>query len=193
MGGGLVVRGDNCQEVAAGEMCVYRWLVPVSAGPGPADFSTTVYGYTSTVDVASAPVAGLAGALVVAAPGVLQPSKLQPGAVVPAGVDLMIPLYWQIINEELSPYWDVNLAASQINETDLDAGTSAVYHEGNRKHSINGFLYCNLPGLNIPAGATVRWLLVAYGTEGDFHSPYFMGQVTKVDVNGFSTLASLMP
>lgn len=52
--------------------------------------------------------------------------------------------------------------------------------EGNLKHSINGFIYCNLPNVAFKSGATVRWLLVAYGTEGDMHSPYFMGQTTQV-------------
>lgn len=55
-----------------------------------------MYGYTSTVDVATAPSAGLAGALVVAAAGTLQPSKVVPQQEVPPGVDLMIPLYWQV-------------------------------------------------------------------------------------------------
>ncbi|EFJ43937.1 hypothetical protein VOLCADRAFT_95860 [Volvox carteri f. nagariensis] len=196
MGGGLgeLLGEDMCPKVAAGETCVYRWMIPASAGPGTADFSTTVYGYTSTVDVVSAPSAGLVGALVVAAPGVLQPSKLQPGAVVPAGVDLMIPLHWQMMDEEMSPYWDMNKQIAGVNETAINnEALIATYHEGNLKHAINGFLYCNLPGLNIPTGSTVRWLLVTYGSESDFHAPYFMGQATKVDMAGFSTLASLMP
>ncbi|GLI69350.1 hypothetical protein VaNZ11_013933 [Volvox africanus] len=195
LGGGLVPRGQNCKEVAVGqEACVYRWFVPSSAGPASDDFDTTVYGYTSTLDVAGAPNAGLAGALVVAAAGVLQPSKLQPGQLVPAGVDLMVPLYWQVMNEEQSPYWDINVAASGIDVAQIEkTSLSDRFHEGNLKHAINGYLYCNLPGLNIPYGSTVRWLLVAYGTEGDFHSPMFGGQVTKVDIRGFSTLASLMP
>ncbi|GIL48450.1 hypothetical protein Vafri_4968 [Volvox africanus] len=195
LGGGLVPTGQNCKEVAAGqEPCVYRWFVPSSAGPAPGDFDTTVYGYTSTVDVAGAPNAGLAGALVVAAAGVLQPSSLEPGQLVPADVDLMVPLYWQVMNEEQSPYWDINVAASGIDVTEIEQTTlSGLFHEGNLKHAINGYLYCNLPGLNIPYGSTVRWLLVVYGTEGDFHSPMFGGQITQVDIRGFSTLASLMP
>lgn len=47
-------------------------------------------------------------------------------------------------------------------------------------HSINGYVYCNLPDLNITVNSTVRWLLVAYGTEGDFHSPFFAGQSVMV-------------
>lgn len=32
-------------------------------------------------------------------------------------------------------------------------------------HSMNGFLYGNLPGLEMREGDTVRWHVAAYGTE----------------------------
>ena len=32
-------------------------------------------------------------------------------------------------------------------------------------HSMNGFLYGNLPGLEMTEGDTVRWHVAAYGTE----------------------------
>lgn len=32
-------------------------------------------------------------------------------------------------------------------------------------HSMNGFIYGNLPGLEMGEGDTVRWHLAAYGTE----------------------------
>ena len=41
-GGGLLVEGaadENCAEVAAGETCVYRWIVPDSSGPGTGAWS----------------------------------------------------------------------------------------------------------------------------------------------------------
>ncbi len=52
------------------------------------------YGYTSSVDVATSPSAGLVGLLVVAAKGQLDnPNK---GQLLPKGVDAMVPLYWQV-------------------------------------------------------------------------------------------------
>lgn len=53
-----------------------------------------MYGYTSSVDVATAPSAGLAGALVVAGRGQLVAGP--DGSLLPRGVDLMVPLYWQV-------------------------------------------------------------------------------------------------
>lgn len=32
-------------------------------------------------------------------------------------------------------------------------------------HSMNGFIYGNLPGLDMEEGDTVRWHLAAFGTE----------------------------
>lgn len=32
-------------------------------------------------------------------------------------------------------------------------------------HSMNGFIYGNLPGLEMDEGDTVRWHLAAFGTE----------------------------
>lgn len=47
-------------------------------------------------------------------------------------------------------------------------------------HSINGYVYCNQPLVTIAKGKKLRWVLVAYGTEGDFHSPQFTGQSLEV-------------
>lgn len=39
------------------------------------------------------------------------------------------------------------------------------FEESNLMHSMNGFLYGNLPGLEMTEGDTVRWHIAAYGTE----------------------------
>lgn len=39
------------------------------------------------------------------------------------------------------------------------------FEESNLMHSMNGFVYGNLPGLEMSEGDTVRWHLAAYGTE----------------------------
>ncbi|KAG2498784.1 hypothetical protein HYH03_003523 [Edaphochlamys debaryana] len=190
-GGGLVPiggDGENCAEVLAGNTCVYRWLVPDVAGPGSADFNTAVYGYTSTVKVINSPPLGLVGVLVVAAQG-----ELVDG--LPKGVDAMIPLYWQAVNENLSPYIGKSAELAGINLTTIEASEDLTeeYEEGNIMRSINGFSYCNMPKPIIKKGKTLRWVLVAYGTEGDMHAPYFQGQTTVVDRSGYNSLASLMP
>ncbi|KAG2483629.1 hypothetical protein HYH03_017507 [Edaphochlamys debaryana] len=218
-GGGLVEAGSQgpCAgggALAPGESCTYRWLVPESAGPGPADFNTVAYAYTSAADVARAPSLGLAGLLVVAGRGQLV--EAPSGEVLPRGVDVMLPLYWQIMDENSSPYLAANIAAAGLNESALgnlkenhgEDGMGATnadamhqahgamggdFHESNRIHAINGFTYCNLPRPKVRSGQTVRWLHLAYGSESEFHSPYFENQVVQADRMGWSTLPSLMP
>ena len=59
------------------------------------------------------------------------------------------------------------------------------------KHGINGYIYCNLPGLTAPRGSTLRLLLVGMGSEGDMHSPAFTSQVLKGQSTAFGA-AELM-
>ncbi len=40
-----------------------------------------------------------------------------------------------------------------------------------QRPSINGFSYCNMPGLNLTAGKRARFYMMALGTELDMHSP----------------------
>lgn len=39
------------------------------------------------------------------------------------------------------------------------------FEESNLMHSMNGFIYGNLPGLDMVEGDRVRWHVAAYGTE----------------------------
>lgn len=58
----------------------------------------------------------------------------------------------QVINENESPLLPQTLAALDLNKT---AGLSADdFTESNLKHSINGFIFCNTPGLNMAFGTT---------------------------------------
>ena len=58
------------------------------------------------------------------------------------------------------------------------ANVSAVHFdndsfvESNLKHSIIGFLYGNLKGLNMKVGEKVRWYMRVMGTEVDIHAPH---------------------
>ena len=43
-------------------------------------------------------------------------------------------------------------------------------------HSINGFVFDNLPGLVMKRGARVRWYLLGMGSEKDLHTPHWHGE-----------------
>ena len=62
---------------------------------------------------------------------------------------LSLPSSLQVFNEQNSPFYEANSAAAAAALAELsedDAG------EANKKYSINGFLYCNLPNLNMTVG-----------------------------------------
>lgn len=53
---------------------------------------------------------------------------------------------------------------------------------------INGYLYGNLPGLNMCLGDRVVWHVFSIGSEADVHTVYFHGQsLTVLDTHRSST------
>lgn len=44
------------------------------------------------------------------------------------------------------------------------------------RHSINGYLYCNMPPLRFDVGQLVRVHVMAPGTVVDLHTPTWVGQ-----------------
>ena len=59
-------------------------------------------------------------------------------------------------------------------------------------HSINGYVYGNLPGLVMKKGERVRWYVMGMGTEVDLHTPHWHGNV--VTINGMRMdVTELMP
>lgn len=56
----------------------------------------------------------------------------------------------QVFNENNSPFYDANMAAASPKA--LAALSEDELLEANTKYSINGYLYCNLPGLDMGVG-----------------------------------------
>ena len=44
-------------------------------------------------------------------------------------------------------------------------------------HSINGYIFGNLPGLTMNKGEKVRWYMLGMGNEVDLHTPHWHGKV----------------
>ena len=59
-------------------------------------------------------------------------------------------------------------------------------------HSINGYIFGNLPGLVMQQGERVRWYVMGMGNERDLHSPHWHGKT--VEFRGRHTdVVELMP
>lgn len=181
-------RGVNA-AVAPGDTFVYSYVIPDSMAPGSDDLSTKAYAYTSSVDAASHPNAGLIGLLLVATPGTLRPAV--PGAqqALPEGVDHLVTLLFNVQNENESPYLEWNAAEAGVDQDGVDPD---AFEESNLMHCINGFLYCNMPDIVAPANGTTRLVLLGMGSEVDMHSPMFRGQILHSKVTTSNTV-ELMP
>ncbi len=170
--------------VAPGDQHVYTWLVPERAGPGPADGNSVMWMYHSHVEEASDVNTGLMGPIIINARGQSQADGT------PVGVDREFVATFSVMDENMSHYLGDNIArladASSVDPEDEE------FHESNLMHSINGYVYGNLPGLDVRKGQRVRWYLMGMGTEVDLHTPHWHGNT--VTVMGMRTdVVSLLP
>ncbi|KAL8181259.1 UNVERIFIED_CONTAM: hypothetical protein K2H54_050983 [Gekko kuhli] len=135
------------------------------------------------IDAARDTNAGLVGPLLICRPGALTEQNKQ------KGVDKEFYLLFGVFDENLSWYLDVNLKYYLRKE---EAFEDHGFQESNRMHAINGFMFSNLPGLDICKGEKVSWHLLGLGTEADVHGVVFQGNTVLMDGMRRDT-ASLFP
>ncbi|KAI8463551.1 MAG: multicopper ferroxidase [Monoraphidium minutum] len=159
--------GDS---VAPGKSVVYTWKVPERAGPGPGDFSSVMWMYHSHVMESRDPHAGLFGAMIITS------KDLANDDATPKDVDREFVLSFSILDESHSfllpqnmkkylPRLAANASAAEAHLEDPG------FVEANLKHTINGYLYCNLPGLEFSQARPSRIYFLALGGSGDMHTP----------------------
>jgi hypothetical protein len=177
--------------VPPGGMHIYTWPVPERAGPGPNDPSSILWMYHSHTDEARDTNAGLIGPIIITAKGMARPNGS------PTDVDREFVTMFTVFDENNSPYLIDNIKTY----TKMVLGNSPDFrprivklindpdfYESNLMHSINGFVYGNLPGLTMNNGERVRWYALGMGTEVDLHTPHWHGNTLlwngmRVDVS----------
>ena len=153
--------GSPLGDVAdPGGSAVYHWHVPSEAAPSEGEADTKMWLYRSSVYPEKSDNAGLLGPILIT----------REGADLSSGRDIITVM--QIIDEYASPYFEENLggrdaASLGVSETELE--------ESLLKHAINGYVFCNGPGLNMTQGEKVRWHVAAMGSEGDMHTSHWHG------------------
>ena len=161
--------------VAPGATWTYTWPVPARAGPGPMDPSSVLWMYHGHIDESGETNAGLIG------PIIITKASMARADGTPKDVDREFVNLFTIFDENRSPYIDRNI---QKYITDLGnlrtRNTEALkadgdFIESNLMHSVNGYVFGNLPGLVMDLGERVRWNIIAMGTEVDLHSPHWHG------------------
>jgi hephaestin len=160
--------------VAPGAKFTYRWQVPERAGPGPADGSSVFWMYHSHTDEVADTYAGLMG------PPIISARDRCNSDAVPNDVDRELVTMFEVADENQSPYLQQNIDTfagdpGSVDPDDEDFG------ESNLMHSINGYVFGNLPGLTMKRGQRVRWYLMGMGTEVDLHTPHWHGNTVLID------------
>ncbi len=154
---------DGC--VPPGGTHVYIWRVTDAAAPGPEDPSSIFWLYHSHCDELRDVASGLFGGIVVTRRGMALPNGH------PKGVDHEFVTMYIAINENESWYIDDNISEHLTDPKGIKrdyfgtaastglVGTIATdgFAASNIKWSINGYIYGNMPMMEMKKGDHVRW------------------------------------
>ncbi|XP_004644873.2 hephaestin isoform X2 [Octodon degus] len=155
------------------EKVTYYWTVPPHAGPTAQDPVCLTWMYFSAVDPIKDTNSGLVGPLLVCKPGALGADGKQ------KGVDKEFFLLFTVLDENKSWYINANKAAAMLDSRLLSEDVKG-FQDSNQMHAINGFLFSNLPRLDMCRGDTVAWHLLGLGTETDVHGVMFQGNTVQL-------------
>ncbi|XP_075814874.1 hephaestin isoform X7 [Microtus pennsylvanicus] len=155
------------------EKVTYKWTVPPHAGPAAQDPACLTWMYFSAADPIRDTNSGLVGPLLVCKAGALGADGKQ------KGMDKEFFLLFTVFDENNSWYSDANQAAGML-DTRLLSEDVEGFQDSNRMHAINGFLFSNLPRLDMCKGDTVAWHLLGLGTETDVHGVMFEGNTIQL-------------
>lgn len=153
--------------VRPGTVYTYEWTVPVGAGPVQGEGDCLTYLYYSGVDPVKDTSSGLVGPLLICRQGSLKKG-------VQKNYNKEFHLMATVFDENLSWYLDDNIRAFTTAPATVKKEDEG-FMESNKMHSLNGFVYRNLPGLTMCKGDKVTWHLSGLGSEVDINSLYFEG------------------
>uniref|UniRef100_A0A8C4SAP0 ferroxidase n=1 Tax=Erpetoichthys calabaricus TaxID=27687 RepID=A0A8C4SAP0_ERPCA len=175
----------NGASVAPGQSFTYEWTVPDEIGPTDNDPQCLTRLYYSAVDPVRDTNSGLVGPLVVCRAGTLNATTSQ------QEMDKRFFLLFAKFDENLSWYLTQSLVNASLNPEETDTEDSS-FRESNLMHAINGFMYANLPGLELCLKSNVYWHIMGVGSEVDIHGVVFQGN--SVEINGrHKDSVALMP
>lgn len=177
----------NDDAVPPGGVYTYNYKVPERAGPGPMDGSSVMWMYHSHTDEVVDDYAGLVGPMVITKADAARADGT------PNDVDREFFVQFKVSNENASPYLQRNIQRFAKNPGSVK-NKDEEFGESNLMHSVNGYVYGNLPleSMTMNKGDRVRWYLMGMGTEVDLHTPHWHGNT--VTALGMRTdVVSLLP
>ncbi|KAL4647111.1 hephaestin-like protein 1 [Arapaima gigas] len=169
----------------------YRWTVTPEFAPAEGDANCLTWAYHSHVDAPRDIASGLIGALLTCRKGVSTPLLGDRRQVERTDVDRDFFLMFSVVDENLSWYLEENIRTFCSDPADVDP-EDEDFQESNKMHAINGYVFANLPGLEMCLNRTVAWHLLGMGNEVDVHSAYFHGH-TVLQQGHRADVLSLFP
>ena len=164
-------KGDDVVE--PGKERTYMWKVPRRAGPGPEDPSSIAWMYHSHVDESDDTNTGLMGPIIVTRKGMAESDGS------PKDVDREFVTLFTIFDENNSRYLDYNIEHFAGDPEGVDREDEG-FVESNLMHSINGYVFGNMPMMKMREDEKVRWYVMGMGTEVDLHTPHWHGNTVTV-------------
>ncbi len=175
-GGGVAEKpGDS---VPPGAAYTYHFDVPERSGPGPMDPSSVLWMYHSHTDELRDVNTGLIGPIVVTRRGAAK----EDGS--PSDVDREVYSLFTQMDESQSRLLVENLADKLVNPRGIKAA-APKFNDANAFYSLDGFVYGNMPLIDVRIGERTRWYVMASMSDFDFHAPHWHGET--VIVNGMRT------
>ena len=158
--------------VGPGAMFTYVWFLDEESGPRPTEPSSKGWLYHSHVVADEEANLGLVGFLIVTDPRRARPDGS------PRDVDREQAALFMIFDEsglgaaekEAAEYAHLPGAPPPKSWAEVQQ-----LLEAGERYSINGYVFGNLPGLEMNQGERVRWYLLGLGSEGDNHTAHWHG------------------
>ncbi|XP_067853043.1 coagulation factor V isoform X2 [Heptranchias perlo] len=167
--------GHNARNhtVQPNKTVTYFWNLTKSDGPTNSDLGCLTRFYFSNVDMDRDISSGLIGPLLICAKNMLDTNARL------VKIDKAKYLFFSLFDENKSWYINENIEKNckdplRVNPNDPE------FYDSNLMHSINGFVYENVPKLNFCMNEVIFWHVIL-GAQDKFLSIYFHGQTFKYD------------
>ena len=145
----------------------YTWHVRKEAAPGPNEGGSKIWLYHSHVDAVQDVYDGLMGPIIITS------ARYANSDGTPNDVSREFVTMFMIFNES-------------------KPGMTGEKLEGSMNYSINGYIFDNLPGLEMNKGEHVRWHLIGLGNEVDLHTPHWHANLV-LDRGAYTDVVELLP
>ena len=180
--------------VAPGATTTYVWPVPERAGPAAHDQSSVLWMYHSHTAEDADLNTGLVGPIIVTARGKARADGS------PVDVDREIVAGFLELDENLSPYFDANIAKYVKNASSVKKAPPGdfldPFYVSNLRETINGYIFGNGPMFTMKKGERVRWYLFA-DANFQVHAPHWHGNTVtamgmRTDVVSLTTMGMVV-